>query len=504
MYRGAIILALLNYFTLLLSQSQPFYSRAFPTVPKNLPISIINRSDHFYVLRYNRMAHDLTVEKREKPSCEIISFTPLKLDSVNSPLFNYEMLDHLFIEHKNRLHFIFEKSLNNSRTVYLRSIASNGRAEGFLEIDHLEKDHVITDIRFRFFQAAPGKVLIVGEKYYANYTCRKTATLLDLDSHSKIWTYNMPIENERTGYSTSFTCGPANELYFAYVVSHIETFKRKYVNRMQQAVPQFHYDKLSIACITNGSLTSAEVPELQDLMALHGVNLDTQGNLLTLHGFAVAERDSRIGPRLFFLHKTYRSFPDSLVSAELQPAGDEITTALTFYDGEDSDSPADKNYRLYDKRVTGEASSQLYAREDEGFYKELILNVSGPGKVPPRLIPRKVQYFYDRSRYKNIEKVAPVSCEGKVQYLLLEHRSNAGSNPSPFNYHSFRTLGSAENAVLVSYSMNSTGSVEKKVLYRNGDYVTFPVTYNSQGCEYIMYLVKNKIERFAILPLSPE
>ena len=72
-------------------------------------ITIINNHPNFfYLLRFNKEVHDLTIERRSKPAAEILSFCPLKLDSVNADWFDYGKLDYLFFEHRYHVYFFFE------------------------------------------------------------------------------------------------------------------------------------------------------------------------------------------------------------------------------------------------------------------------------------------------------------------------------------------------------------------------------------------------------------
>src|SRR5437879_764434 len=128
MIRFAIIIFLVNYCALLISQTLHF-SRQFDALKKNIPLSILNNhANYFHVLRYNRPGHDITIERRAKPSAEILAFTPLKLDSMNASWFNYEELNHIFFESGSHIYFLFEKELNFKKTLYLKIIDTLGRS----------------------------------------------------------------------------------------------------------------------------------------------------------------------------------------------------------------------------------------------------------------------------------------------------------------------------------------------------------------------------------------
>jgi hypothetical protein len=141
MMRSVIIIFLINYCSFLISQNA-IYSRKFDALKKNLPLAIINNNpNYFYVLRFNKLAHDITIERRAKPSGEIIAFTPLKLDSVNASWFDYEQLDHLFFEHNYKTYFIFEKVLNTKKSLYLKITDTTGKSTGFIELASLYRDN---------------------------------------------------------------------------------------------------------------------------------------------------------------------------------------------------------------------------------------------------------------------------------------------------------------------------------------------------------------------------
>src|SRR5687767_13282896 len=155
------------------------YSKSYPAVPKNIPLAIINRDPHyFFLLRSNRLAHDLTIERRAKPNGEMLSFTPLKLDSVNASWFDYERLDYLFFEQQGQVYFVFERVFNNNKTIFLKVIDTTGHSSGFIELAGLEKDKNVTDIGFEW-KRTQDRLLIIAERQYSNGTIKKVATLYD-------------------------------------------------------------------------------------------------------------------------------------------------------------------------------------------------------------------------------------------------------------------------------------------------------------------------------------
>src|SRR4051812_4590413 len=119
MKRNAIILFLMSYCVFLFPQNLVFSER-FETTKKNSAIELINANPHyFYLLRYNKEAHDFTLERRSKPSAKVLNFTRLKLDSVNASWFDYSKLDYILFEQEQKLYFIFEKELNSKKEIFL-------------------------------------------------------------------------------------------------------------------------------------------------------------------------------------------------------------------------------------------------------------------------------------------------------------------------------------------------------------------------------------------------
>ena len=77
MKHSAIIIFLVNYCAFLFGQNLTL-SRTFETKRQNIVLSLINNHhNYFYVLRYNKLGHDMAIERRNKPNGEILSFTPL-------------------------------------------------------------------------------------------------------------------------------------------------------------------------------------------------------------------------------------------------------------------------------------------------------------------------------------------------------------------------------------------------------------------------------------------
>jgi hypothetical protein len=180
--RNFAIIAFVSMYSIFFSQSLTF-SEVFQTHKKNIPLAILNNHPRFFhVLRYNKIAHDLTIERRSKPSAAIVAFTALKMDSVNADGFNYENLNYLWYEYKNRQFFVFEKFVNLKRTVYLKIIDTACHSSGFIELAALEKDGNIKDFGFTFVRQGENELLIVGTLQYHNGVTMRSAVLYDAEN----------------------------------------------------------------------------------------------------------------------------------------------------------------------------------------------------------------------------------------------------------------------------------------------------------------------------------
>src|SRR5687767_12441711 len=143
MKQSAILIVSIFYCAFFMGQDLRF-SRNFQTIKKNVPLAMINNSgEYFYVLRYNKLAHDLIVERRRKSNAEMIRISPLKMDSVNARSFNYENLDYLFLSAGIKAYVVFEKVTTNRRSVYVRSCDTNGRVGPFIHLASLDRSSTL-------------------------------------------------------------------------------------------------------------------------------------------------------------------------------------------------------------------------------------------------------------------------------------------------------------------------------------------------------------------------
>jgi len=505
MFRAAIITFLVSYCASFFSQ--PIYSRDFEARKKNVPISIINKnSNYFFLLRYNKAAHDITIERRAKPSAEIISFTPLKLDSLNADWFDYEKLDHLFFEHNHRVYFLFEKFLNSKKTLYLKIIDTLGRSSGFIELASIEKEKGVTDISFEFKKTKGNNILIIASQTYSHFAIKKVAILFDIEKRKISWAKKLPIENGNTGYSTAFECNETNELFCILTKAHIASYKRKYMNHAQMMVPVLFYDSLTLVSFLKGTVLPVKkqvaINNLSSLNSIRLISIKDQ-IIITAH---FSKQDKEGNENSYFLNQKFSTDLSQEYYATVTLLDNSIKESLTFYDGTDFKNLGEKEYKYFINFQENKFDYALSERVEDYYYKELIVwkNDLETGKVlHQKIIPRKVYSFQGRTRFKNSAKAMPFLYNNKLNIIVLEASANFKKDPNSFNYHRFKKETNLWKANLVMYSLNDEGVLEKKLVCHNSNFDAVPMQYLSNNSEEIvLYLNNGKREKFAILKLD--
>jgi len=505
MSRAALLL-FSQFLILHLSSQKITYSKGYPSIPKNIPLAIINRhANYFYLLRSNQLAHDLTIERRAKPNGEMLSFTPLKLDSINAHWFNYEQLDYLFFEREGRVCFVFEKSVNNRKTIYLKTIDTTGRSSGFSEIADLEREKNITDIYFEWKITEAG-LLVIAAREINNGTTRKAAILYDPVKHRVKWTKSLPVEDSEQGQSTrGFNCNKEMDLYYALLRGGISGYERRFINQMQVQVPVVSYDKVSLFCLRNDSVAAPERWDLQigKITRLNSLLIQPGSNSVKLLLHYTQQSDPDSEERDWFSHTEYSKHLEELISREMYPLSQGLAAQLKFFDGSDYDQAATKKYSLFKEVKMQGYSYQVSERRDQNYFKELVVWKDKPDTATGQfIIPRKIFYYKGSSRYKNLALSTHVSCEGKLFNFVIESRSNFDRPTTPFRYHKFASLSLFGRANAVCYVIAPGGSLTKTLLYRNAEYDYLPLEYDSDQCDYVFYLTRGRLERFAILDLK--
>ncbi|MCU0359356.1 MAG: hypothetical protein MUF75_01360 [Bacteroidia bacterium] len=479
------------------------YSRLFPTVSKNLPI-LIQNSPHayFYVLRYNRKAHDVTLERRAKSGGEIISFTPLKLDSVNSDIFNYSNLEYRLFEHNYFTYFVFEKSLNNKKVIYFKRIDSLGKTGGFTEICRMERDPAWRDFKFELAGVFDGKLLIIATQTFFNQTTKKTVMVYDPERKHQIWSKNLPLENALTGYSKGFCLSPELDLFYVMVKAQIVSYQRKYIKHAQIMVPVMYYDSLHLHKLPAANQNLQRKYLLGKLNALHSLQLSCDsGNVRVLAQVSAKQADSTQQLMLFGF-KCSITFFDKVI-ANTSPLRSDLTSRLTYYDGTDFDQAADKEFEFLSEYSDKEFTYHLTERKEGDVYKELILwkiRNSGMQVVGQYLIPRRMLSSETWSRYTNIGQAGIAVSESKYRLFMAEAPANVESDPNSIRYYQLKKKASLANCYLMLYSAEADSKLLKQKLHYNATFDFIPIPYKSSQTEdAVFYFTNGKQEKFALL-----
>lgn len=505
MFRVAIITFLVTYCVSFFSQT--VYSRDFETRKKNVPISIINNNQgYFYLLRYNKAAHDITLERRAKPSAEIIAFTPLKLDSVNADWFDYEKLDHLFFEHNYHAYFLFEKVLNAKKTLYLKIIDTVGKASSFIELATIEKEKGVTRVDFEYKRTQNNNILIVASQVYGHFAVKKMALLFDIEKRKITLKKKLPIENDATGYSIAFDCNENNDLFCVFIKAHIASFKRKYANHTQMMVPVMFFDSLAVTgFLNNVSFPVRKELAINNLSALNSIRLSATNNAVSVITH-FAKQDNSGEVNAYFLNQKFNADLSQEIYSVVTPLNETIKESLTFYDGSDYKDASSKEYDHFRNFFVKGFDQQVSERVEDYYYKELLVwkNDMQTGKLLyQKIIPRKIYSFQGRTRFKHIAKAMPFIYGDKLHFMILEAPENFKKDANSFNFHRFKKETNLARSNLVMYKLNDDGVLEKKLIYRNAIFDAVPMPYQaSEQKDVVIYLDGGKRERFAILKLD--
>jgi len=505
MFRVTIITFFVSYCVSLFSQ--PIYSRVFEARKKNVPLAIINdHKNYFYLLRYNKVAHDITIERRAKPSAEILSFTPLKLDSLNADWFDYEKLDHLFFEHNYHTYFLFERVLNSKKTIYLKISDTLGRSSGFMELASIEKEIGVIEVNFEFKRAENGNLLLIASQLYGNSVIKKTCLLFNIDKRKIIWAKKLPIENPFTGYSTAFESNKNNELFYVMIKSHVSSYTRKYLNQTQVMMPVFFYDSLTLVSFLSANKNNIKAKlAISNLSALSSIRLiPIDQEISVVAHFSKKGNNETLTP--YFLNQKFSTDLTQEFYANILPMDTALIDRLTFYDGSDHNSASEKEYKYLNKFQNETIDYQISERKDDYYYKELFVwkNDLQTGKIfHQKIIPRKVFSFKGRTRFKNIGIAMTFFYDKSLAILVLESPLNFSNEPGNFEYHRFKKETNLWRANIVMYKIAADGSLKKKLIYRNANFDAVPINYQAnEQKDLVLYLNNGKSEKFLILKLD--
>lgn len=501
MRRSAVLTIFVWYCAFSFSQ-QITFTRKFETIKKSVPLAIINsQPGFFYVLRYNKILHDLTIEKRSKPGGEIIGFTPLKLDSVNANWFNYGKLDYLFFEKNKRLYFLFEKVLNTKKTLYLKIIDTLTKSSGFMELASIGKDKSTLDFSFEFKNDDKKNILIISSQTYYN-TTRKSALLFDTDQNRIRWEKKLPIENSYTGYSRAFECNDSNDLFYIMTKARVLSMQRKYMKGMQMDVPLFFYDTVTVISYLANPVSIFRKPILANLSMLSSIKISTTNESISINAhYTLLDTNSASGKIYFYSAKLNRDLSKEIYRATTL-LRDDVEEQLTFYDGTDFKYAGNKEYSFFKQYFSKDASYQVAERKEENYYKELLVwktDLASGQTTQQVIIPRK--FVRDWARFRDVGGTVPVFSNNTLSFIILEAPSNFKKSAREYNYQKFKGVSNLWRANLVLYKINNLGELEKNLLYHNADFDMVPLEYSGDAKDVVFYLTSGKYEKFAILNL---
>lgn len=481
------------------------FSRNFQTLKKNVAIAILNSTDRFFVLRYNKDAHDLIIERRSKASAEITGFTALRMDSVNASWFNYEKLDYLLFERNRQLYFVFEKVVNTRRTIYLKVIDTLSRSSGFIALAELEQEKGIRDFSFTFKLTAGNNLLLLSSQTFLNGTVRKTAYLYDVEKRKLVVARKLPPENESTGYSTGFEFTAAGDLFYVMDRLRFVSFKRKFVHQAQLSIPVFFHDTLSLVCWPGGGQWIRKAPLMSNVSVLNSLRLfpGSDGLQVTAH-VALQPPDSAAATTYFFSQR-FSSSLDVQQPPQMTPLSAELEKMLTFYDGEDYKTAASKEYAAVEALSSGAFNFQISERSEDRYKKELLVwqSDAATGSISGQyLVPRKV-FSMGFTQFSNEGRAMIAPMGSRLNVVVPEAPSNFKKPVDEFRYHRFKKITNLYSANMIMYTLGE-GRTEKRLLYRNSGFDLVPMIYYANGqADMVFYLSSGSFEKFATWKPSP-
>jgi hypothetical protein len=449
---------------------------------------------YFYVLRFNKLVHDIIIERRAKPHGKILSFTALRMDSVNAGWFDYEQLPYLFFGKGNRMFFVFEKARNNGSAVYMKQVDTTGRTSGFVELGRVTKSRDADSVTISFSLNGDGNILLV-KGLARRGRISKSIALYDPLAFKTMWEKQLPAESPATGYSTGYVCNAAGDLYYLLLKPAAASTRLQHGSN----------DSLWIAALKHDSdIPSRAAIELYKERMLQSIRIHCDsGDVIVSAHYSLAKRGDK-ETEVFFLNERYNKQLERLYS-HATPLKPGIATQLNFYDGTEDQSAGTKSYS---PAATFSSESHLFRiseRTQQNYFKEMIVWRSDMrnGKVTAQhVIPRKVYYFGYQTPFRNIGVASGALCNGSLFTFVLENPRNLNTGSADFRYHRFAEQNSIPGANVVGYILRENGMLEKKLVITNTDFETVPLLYRSSQCDHVFYQVRGSQERFAILQLN--
>lgn len=452
------------------------------------------------MLRHNRKAHDLTLECRSSKNAEIIFFTPLRLDSINSKHFNYANLYYRLIEHQHNLYVVFVRELNLSKTLFFTRIDSLGKHGPFIEVLGITREANWEDFDLNLHDAGNGQILIESHILFSQNNQKKSILCYDLAKQRRRWSLQLPPENKLSGYSTAFTADD-QALYYILLRSEITGYKRKYDKHRQLLLPDLFHDSLYLARLSLDGQIFRKSPCLSALNHVHSLRLHSDSNSLRLYAQVSRTLSVHEEANLLFYAAAFEKAALRSLHEDYFPLSEDLNKRLKYFDGTDSDRPSDKDFTLLKEWHTGTRYLHLTERKEGGIYKELLLweyDEQTNRLVNCGLIPRRMLSSETWSKFPDIGEALLTGPGEDPSVYLAEAPENNRLDPNTAQYYDLVKQSTIRGCNLVQYRITANKRLEKKVLYRNTGFDMIPtrVEYSGRG-PLIFYLSNGKQEKFA-------
>ncbi|MCW3077382.1 MAG: hypothetical protein JWO32_1991, partial [Bacteroidetes bacterium] len=179
---------------------------------------------------------------------------------------------------------------------------------------------------------------------------------------------------------------------------------------------------------------------------------------------------------------------------------------LTFYDGNNFKEPAYKKYNLNRCLVIKDKLCYISERKDESYYKELLmwqLNIQTGQLEKMEVIPRKIFYFKDRTRFKKIAEGMITYKNDSLRVYVLEDPKNNLITPKLFKFHDFEKQTNLWGGNIVRYSSSVKKETTKNLIYANRNFDLVPMPYSSMTeDDEVFYFNEGNYEKFGFISLK--
>lgn len=500
----AIWILVLCIHGIVLSAQDIQFSRHYAGGSKRVPLQILNEhADYFYVLRYNREIHDLIIEKRGKPSSELLHIYPLQLDSINAHWFDYEKLDYLFFEKDQQVFFVFEKVLNNQSTLYMKVLSDQGKLSHFIPILTEQRNNSKSLLTHEFKLTEEKHLQILSELSFFGSGTRKSIYLYDPLTKVMLWQKKLPIENAFTGYSNGHLALEDGRLYYTIAYDRIIDYQRIYSTTGQSQIPVFLTDTVKLFLLDQQSLLHSIKLPCTNMTGLHSAFIiATKKNVYC--AIPYQQSDTMIVP-LQFLVCNWSADLSSWGFVQQTSMERNLLDKLRYFDGSDLVEAEAKRFRHMGNTRIEDQVIIWEERRDENYYKELLVwsfDLQN-GKITEQvLLPRKLFFFPQRTNYRQLGEVALLQGQDGTSCFLLENRGNLKMQAADYDHRNFAKQTQLKHGALVQYQIEN-GAVKKRLLFENDDFDFIPLKYTGWSKDFVFFLSKNRVEKFAILKDCP-